>query len=588
MNQTSSQAFRDPEPTDLSGGGWPTLVDLVQYRGARQEARQGFSFLGDGENQTDQLSFGALDRRARAGAVALRARGVDGGRVLLLYPQGLDFVVAFFATLYAGAVAVPAPAINGGRIAQARIGAIVADADPKIVLTTPELVADTERFLAAAPVPVASLETLGEDPGAPLPRIDPASMALLQYTSGSTGTPRGVMVSHASIMHNQALIARLFEHDTDTVFVGWLPMFHDMGLIGNMLQPAFSGCRCVLMSPIAFLEQPLRWLAAISRYRGTTAGAPNFAYDLCVDRITGDQRVGLDLGSWDIAYNGSEPVRARTLTRFAQSFAPQGFRTEAFYPCYGMAEATLLIAGPRKSARPVMRPDKTGVASAPRPLVGCGHTGPGHDIRIVDPDTRREMAPGTVGEIWFAGGSVAQGYWNRPEETRACFGVRLTGETTGDGYLRTGDLGFIEAGELFVTGRLKDVMIVRGKNHYPQDVEATVQASHDAFRPDCAAAFMVEQNACERLVVVQEIALTALRETTVKEIAGTIRAAVSRAHGLHVAAVVLLKTGSVPKTSSGKIQRRLSREKYLSGAFTVIGEDRHGPPLRHEPATTDV
>ncbi len=573
-----------------SGDRCETLVQLAGLRAARHPDRTLFTFLGDGENETDRLSFCDLDRRARAAGAALRARGAAGERVLLAYPQGLDFVVAFFAVLHAGAVAVPAPAPNGGRMARERIGGIVGDAAPLIALTTDALAEDTRALLnGAVPVAVlADLEREGEGGQAPGP-VDPAALALLQYTSGSTGTPKGVMVSHASIMHNQALIGRRFEHDADTVFVGWLPMFHDMGLIGNMLQPVHAGCHCVLMSPIAFLEEPARWLRAITRYGGTTAGAPNFAYDLCVDRIRDDQRVGLDLRCWDVAYNGSEPVRARTLARFSQSFAPQGFRREAFYPCYGMAEATLLIAGPTKAHPPAMQPDKTEVASAPRPLVGCGRTGPGHDIRIVDPDTHREVAPGTVGEIWFAGGSVAQGYWNRPEETRASFDARLNGRADGQadgqgyGYLRTGDLGFLQGNELFVTGRIKDVMIVRGKNHYPQDIEATVAGSFAAFRPDCGAAFLVERDDGDRLVVVQEIAFNALRKHSLKQIAGAIRAAVSRAHGLHVAAVVLVKTGAIPKTSSGKIRRRESRQRYLTRGFTEIGEDRHGPPLRPGP-----
>jgi acyl-CoA synthetase (AMP-forming)/AMP-acid ligase II len=580
-----------------SGGacnGWRTLVDLARHRGAADSDRPAFLFLKDGDVEAGGLTFGELDRRARTAGAAMRARGAAGGRVLLLYPQGLDFIVAFFAALYAGAAAVPAPAVTVARVRRLRIQGIAADCGPVLALTPPDQQAAAQQILMpeagmegiTAPVPVATLDELErEGAGAPPPPgIDPAAVALIQYTSGSTGMPKGVVVSHASILHNETLIQQRFGHHADTVFVGWLPMFHDMGLIGNMLQPVHVGCYCVLMPPVAFLEEPVRWLRAITRYRGTTAGAPNFAYDLCVDRIRPDQREGLDLSSWDVAYNGSEPVRASTLERFSRSFASSGFRPEAFYPCYGMAEATLLVAGPDKAARPRLRAETAEPGAAPLLRVGCGRTGLGQKLRIVDPETRCEVAPGAAGEIWLSGGSVAQGYWRRPEQTEAHFGATLAEAGDGRRYLRTGDLGLIADGELFVTGRIKDVMIVRGKNHYPQDVEATAQASHPALRADCAAAFLVEQGERERLVLLHEILHWALRAPPLKEIAGAVRAAVSRGHGLHVAAVVLLRPGSVLKTSSGKIRRHACRDSYLHGKLDVIGEDRHGQSLRPEPA----
>lgn len=575
---------------NMADGEWRTLVDLARYRGIHQSGKLGFTFLKDGETEIDHLTFGDLDRRARAAGAALRARGVTGGRVLLLYPQGLEFIVGFFAALYAGATAVPAPSANAGRVAKARILGIIDDSEPLIALTLPDLIPDAERILTsdsgahelAAALPVASLQQLeAEAPEDDTPpAIDPDFMALLQYTSGSTGTPRGVMVSHSSILANEAMIRLRFEHSADTVFIGWLPMFHDMGLIGNMLQPVYVGCRCVLMSPAAFLQEPARWLRAVTKYRGTTAGAPNFAFDLCVDRISAEQRVGLDLSSWDVAYNGSEPVRARTFERFAESFAPLGFKPEALYPCYGMAEATLLISGPEKSIRPLTRVDDTHDGTETHRLVGCGRTGPDHDVRIVDPETKLEMPPEAVGEIWFSGGSVAQGYWRRPTETAADFNVKLADAPTGRGYMRTGDLGFVADGQVFVTGRIKDVMIVRGKNHYPQDVEVTAQGSHAGFKPNGTAAFLVRDGDRDKLVVVQEVVFSAMRNTPVKEMAGQVRSAVSQEHGLHVVAVVLLKTASIPKTSSGKIQRRLCRERYLAGTLAIVGEDRHGPAMQ--------
>ncbi len=398
--------------------------------------------------------------------------------------------------------------------------------------------------------------------------------AFVQYTSGSTGTPRGVVVTHANLVHNNRIIAARFEHSRDTVMVGWLPLFHDMGLVGNVLQPLYLGATSVLMPPAAFLLEPVRWLRAISEHRGTTSGAPNFAYDLCVERVRPDQLDGIDLGCWTCAFNGSEPVRARTLERFAERFAPRGFRREAFYPCYGMAEATLFISGGEKREAPREARMEAADGSA-TVVVSSGRTEPDHEIAVVDPQTCRRLPQGEVGEIWFSGPSVSTAYWNRPEESAQRLMARLPGEQDRR-YLRTGDLGFLLDGELYVTGRIKDVMIFRGRNHYPHDIEMTVQESHPALRRDAGAAFVVEHADTQALVVVQEVHRTSLRALPLEEIAGEVRAAVSREHGLHVGAVVLVKTGSIPKTTSGKIRRGLSRELFLNGGLATVGESLHG------------
>ncbi len=584
---------------DGSETGLSTLVQVLAYRGLTQPDDLAFTFLKDGETATTPLTYGDLDRQARAVGAALRQRGATGQRVLLLFPQSIDFIVAFFGTLAAGAAAVPAPHAQGSRASAARLQAIALDARPVLTLTTPALLDETTAAIARlkgtidiVPI-VTTIEALLEEgrglTSAHAAMPDPDSVALVQYTSGSTGTPRGVVITHANILHNQSLIRARFEHARQAVVVGWLPMFHDMGLIGNLLQPIYIGCSCVLMSPAAFLEEPVRWLRAMTRYRGTTAGAPNFAYDFCVDRIPAADRADLDLRSWDIAYNGSEPVRARTLDRFAAAFAPFGFRKSAFYPCYGMAESTLLIAGPAKATAPARHLLET-AGQAPRSLVGCGVTAEGHDILIVNPDTCQPMPDGTVGEIWFAGPSVAQGYWNRPAETAATF-CASPADRSDPRWLRTGDLGFIApantAGasaspELFVTGRIKDVMILRGRNHYPQDIETTAQASHAGLRPDCGAAFLIEETTeggkdRQAVILVHEVSHAVLRDPPLAEIAGAVRAAVSREHGLHIAAVVLLKPGALPKTTSGKIQRRLSKSRYIAGDLPVLAQDRHGP-----------
>ena len=574
---------------DALGAQWTSLVDCVQTRGQMHPDRTSFIYLRDGEVEAGRLTFGALDARARAAGAALRARGCEGGRVLLAYPQGLDFIVAFMAVLYAGGTAVPAPAANAGRVAKARIQSIIADADLAAILTTPDLRPFAQEIVtdgsdgSGPMVPVATLPDLeAEGQGAPAPGpMDPDAVALIQYTSGSTGTPKGVMVTHRNIMANQWLITDRFEHGPETVTIGWLPMFHDMGLIGNTLNPIFTGGHCVLMSPGAFLQDPIRWLRAVDTYRGTTAGAPNFAFDLCVDRTRPEDRAALDLSSWSIAYNGSEPVRAATAERFVATFAAQGFRAEACYPCYGMAEATLLIAGCDKAALPTTRQVQDGDDPEPRTLVACGVTSTDHALAIVDPDTFEERPDGDVGEIWFSGGSVAVGYWNQPELSARDFGQSIAGQTDGRAWMRTGDLGFKADGQIYITGRIKDVIIVRGRNHYPQDIEATVQACHRGLKPHGGAAFVVdEEGGRQRLVVVHEVVFSALRNPPVAEMAAAIRKAVTRAHGLHVAGVVLIKTAAIPKTSSGKIQRRRCRQLYLDGTLRVIGEDIHGPPLR--------
>ena len=427
-----------------------------------------------------------------------------------------------------------------------------------------------------------------------MPDVHGDTLAFLQYTSGSTGTPKGVVLSHANLVHNSALIACSFEHTRAATGVFWLPSYHDMGLIGGILQPLYVGRPNVLMSPMSFLTRPYRWLAAISRFRGTTSGGPNFAYDLCVRKITPEQRKTLDLSSWRVAFNGAEPVRAETLDAFAEAFAPCGFHREAFYPCYGLAEATLIVAGGFVHKPPVVNtfdaaglargevleaePDDEGV----RALVGCGENLPDQQIVIVDPETLTPSPPGQIGEIWVQGPSVAQGYWRQPEATESTFRARLNcgagvpparaSETPAPQapFLRTGDLGFLQDGELFVAGRLKDLIIVHGVNYYPQDIERTVQQSHPRLRSDCGGAFTVERDGREQLVVVQEVERH--KQSDFREVFDAIRRDVAGEHELSLDAIVLIKAGSVPKTSSGKIQRHACREGYLAGTLDVVGQ----------------
>ncbi len=568
--------------------GEASLVSLLQKRALEQQSQVAYTFLVDGETEEVSLTYEALDQKARSLAALLQSMNATGERALLLYPPGLEFIVAFFGCLYAGVTAVPVyPPRRNQRMT--RLQAIVKDAQASFALTTTSVLSNIENSFTLEPELAAlhyiATENLTNDFASCLQplKINSDTLAFLQYTSGSTGTPKGVMVSHGNLLHNQETIKRSFQHTEETIFVGWLPLFHDMGLIGNVLQPLYLGIPSFLMSPTAFLQKPLRWLMAISRYKATTSGGPNFAYDLCVDKITPEQLSLLDLSSWQVAFNGSESVRAETIERFSATFEDCGFKRNAFYPCYGMAEATLIISGGLKSAPPVIcsLKDKafqqnfveiaTGQEQDTKAIVGVGKSWLDQKIAIANPESLTQCPDGQIGEIWFLGPSVACGYWKRPQETQQTFNVQL--QDTGEGpFLRTGDLGFLLDGELFVTGRIKDMIVVRGKNHYPQDIELTVQKSHSALRPNSGAAFSMEVAGVERLVIVQEVERSYLQKLDVDEVVRAICQVVSEQHQLQVYAVVLLKTASIPKTSSGKIQRHACRDGFLNGNLDVVGD----------------
>jgi acyl-CoA synthetase (AMP-forming)/AMP-acid ligase II len=466
-----------------------TFVELLQWRAYHRPDRKLFTFLEDGEKEEVHLTYSELDRKARAIAALLQSFVSPGERALLLYPPGLDYISAFFGCLYAGVVAVPAYPPDPSRLDRTlpRLEAILADVQVTVVLTTTPILSLAEFLFDQAP-DLGTLQWMATDTvvnGMEYSwresKITPRNLAFLQYTSGSTRAPKGVMVSHGNLMVNSAVIARAFSIATRDRAVLWLPPYHDMGLIGGILQPIFSGIHCILMSPISFLQKPLRWLQAISHYKATVAGGPNFGYDLCVRKTTPEQRAGLDLSSWTMAFTGSEPVRPETLSRFAAAFEPCGFQMCAFYPCYGLAESTLFVTGGFRSEEPVLCPVQSTAlkqnqvvlaelsGESSQTLVGCGHTLTEHKVEIVHPDLLTRCPSGQLGEIWVSGPSVALGYWNQLEETDFTFRAYLA--DTGEGpFLRTGDLGFQKDGELFVTGRIKDLIIIRGRNHYPQDI----------------------------------------------------------------------------------------------------------------------
>ncbi len=546
-----------------------SLAALLRRR-AEESPDRGYTWLAQGEETADRLTYAGLDARARAIAAALAGAIPPGERALLLFPPGLEFIAAFFGCLYAGVIAVPAYPPHSRR-PDPRLASIATDCRPRAVLTTAPLLARREALAVQVPA-LGNALWLGDfdpaDRADPTDRTEPEDVAFLQYTSGSTGSPKGVVVTHANLLDNLEKIRLAFGQTPESVVVGWLPLFHDMGLIGNVLQPCFVGSDCVLMSPAAFLQKPARWLQAIHRFRGTTSGGPNFAYDLCARSVGPEVRAGLDLSSWSVAFNGAEPVRAETLRRFAEAFAPCGFRRSAFVPCYGLAEATLLVTAARGAAD-----------DSP---VSCGALPPGGEVLVVDPEAGVPSAGEAVGEIWVSGPSVAAGYWNRPEETRETFGAVLQdGRGHPLRYLRTGDLGFVRGGELVVTGRLKDLIILRGRNLYPQDVELTAEQAHPALRAGGGAAFSVEEQGEERLVVVFEVGREAGRHPgELSTIADAIRRAVAEEHGVRVAGVALVRTGTIPKTSSGKIRRRECRARYLDGGLEILYRSSDQPPLQ--------
>jgi acyl-CoA synthetase (AMP-forming)/AMP-acid ligase II len=570
-----------------------TLVDLLRGHARTRPDRTACQVLDNYGAVSASLTYGQLDERVRRTAALLRHSTAPGDRALVMYPTCLDFVVAFFACAYAGVIAVPVPCpdgITGGQRAVFRMRSIVKDADPAVVLTTREVaglpgddLGNGQRIVLddVAPVLADLWQAPEPDPGAP---------AFLQYTSGSTSAPKGAVISHANVLTNLWAVAAAIGADTvdpdDVEVVSWLPLFHDMGL-AHLLTAVYVGGRATLMSPAAFLRRPAVWLETLTRYGAHLSSAPNFAYDLCAAQVGEEKRATLDLSGWRCALNGAEPIRHETLERFAAAFVPAGFNEHRFLPSYGLAEATVYVSGARRpedrrfldvDAEQMERHRRVAEAVAGRPsqrIVGCGRVAPNLDVRIVDPDTDAEVGAGSVGEIWITGPSVALGYWQQPEATAERFGGRLAG-VPGARFLRTGDLGFRHEGQLYVLGRLDDLIIVDGRNHFPQDIELTVAGCHPALAPGLCAAFAYQTGDGTRIGVAAETARRVRvlddeerpdRAVGVRaaELVAAIRRAVSEEHQIRVDPVLLLRPGGLPRTTSGKVQRRKTRELYLTG-----------------------
>ena len=585
------------------------LVEVARYRAAEQDQKPAYTFLTDGANQERHLTYGELDQRARALAAFLQDAGMAGERALLFYPPGLDFICAFFGCLYAGVVAVPTyPPVNRQMMAQ--VEPIVKDAGPKAILTTADIASKLKTVLSIQSIGKKSLfrfighgiekyfpifKQLGSDNSRIIatdridtdldqmwqsPDLNSDSLAFLQYTSGSTSQPKGVMVSHGNIMYNQNLIQNYFQQPKGVVFASWLPQYHDMGLIGNILHPFYMGGFSVVFSPFEFLKKPLNWLTAISKYKAHTSGAPNFAYELCVRKVSAEDKKNLDLSSWQVAYNGAEPIRHATLENFADYFAECGLEKSALFPCYGLAEGTLIVAGGKLQKSPVyLTCDKEGLKEdrvqtvdpedpAATVLVGSGTAFDRQNVCVVEPEECIQLGDNEIGEIWVSGPSIAQGYWNNPDSTRQTFQAKI--RNSGDGpFMRTGDLGFLRDGNLFITGRIKDLIIIRGQNYIPSDIEYTAESSHANIRKGCTAAFSLQSDGEETVAVVCEIR-TKVNKAELKDLVAVVLRDITDTHGINAARIVLIKARTIPKTTSGKIRRKMCKMALLNNKLAVV------------------
>ncbi len=601
----------------LAPNAMETFTQLVRARAERHPDAVAMRYLDRGEVESQRLTYAELDRRARAIAVLLLQHAQPGDRVLLMFAPGLDFVATFVAALYAGVIAVPAypPDIHRIEHAVRRLQAVIDDAAPKVLITTPDILAMAKPFSQGVPGAERLLQTpwIAHTDGDALadrwqaPDIHGDTLAFLQYTSGSTGNPKGAMLSHRNLLRDlemlQVSLGNTEHRPLDTAC--WVPLYHDLGLIGHVLGALYTGATCSVISPIDFLKKPLRWLRLLSDTRAAITGAPNFAFDLAVRKVSAAEVETLDLSHVIQMGNCAEPVRASTIERFYRHFAPAGLKRSAIAPCYGLAEATVLVTNAPRDRRPTfLNVDRDKLehhqvavvdASDPRAvtLVGCGKAWSGCQVEVVDPVSEERVSPGRVGEIWVSGPNLASGYWQRKEATQETFGGRLAGSS--EPYLRTGDLGFVHDDDLYVTGRLKDLVIVRGRNLYPQDVERAVddqKAEVPAIRPGCSAAFAWTVNDSEELVLMQEVSDgdgSLDPQQTVQEI----RRIIFEAFEVQPHEVVLLKSGSIPKTSSGKIMRRSCKEAYRSaftnGVVEVVFRERaaqSGPRTVVDPAAS--
>jgi acyl-CoA synthetase (AMP-forming)/AMP-acid ligase II len=564
-----------------------TILAALQSHVCTLGEEVAYTFLkSNDERQT--VTYREVNDRARSIAQQLLEFSQPGDRALMIYPPGLEFIEAFLGCLYAGIVAVPAYPPKKNRNSE-RILAIAQDCKPRLILCTTGTQSNVQGEFAGAIDGARAILTdeIGMSSGKGLPDISPDRLAFLQYTSGSTAEPKGVMVSHGNIAANERLIQKYFNFDQSSIMISWLPMFHDMGLIGGILAPLFVGFPAVLMAPNTFVGDPFKWLEAVTEFAGTTTGAPNFAYELCVRRITAEQKRHLDLSSLKIAYNGAEPIRAETLERFSEAFAECGFRPEVFFPCYGMAETTLLVSGgPPLAGTNILTVSATALeqhrieeAVHGLRLVNSGQVGPDLEVRIIHDETGIPSLQNEIGEIWVHGTSVTKGYFHQPEETEATFRAKIKGDDRN--WLRTGDYGFLRDGRLYVTGRQKDLIILRGRNLYPQDVEALVESIFDLSGTSSVAAFSLDGDSGEVLAVVVEASrdIYRLHRSRIVDVEGArdflgklsaCREVVLRQLEAPLQIFAFLPPGQFPRTSSGKLQRQRCRHALHAGTLPFL------------------
>ncbi len=602
-DQTTHPRSAGREPR--TGAGHPpchaNMIGAIRHHVVTTPGRVAATFLNDRGEESETATYAQLDCHARKIASWIQVRQGRGQRVLLAYPPGLDFVAAYLGCLYAGAIAVPVDAGRPKRPSPRLVG-IAKDCNAAFAFTRHAELADWQQGLASVNS-ISWLATDSEDASNGLaeasdddwsdPDLAADDLAMLQYTSGSTGDPKGVMVSHGNLVHNMEAIRAAFEHSEASRMGSWLPHYHDMGLIGGILQPLYVGFPTVLLSPLAFMQRPILWLRAISEHRITTSGAPNFAFEHCVRRIPEERRSELDLSSWQVAYNGSEVVRSSTLDRFTDAFEPVGFQRRAFYPCYGMAEATLLISGESTAHVPTLGRHPRNE----RAVVSCGTAVPHHSLLIVDPDSGRPRQAGEEGEIWFEGPSVAKGYWNRPVLTERTFNVvpSISSKSKPDRrYLRTGDVGCITNRQLFITGRIRDIIVIGGVNHHAEDIEQAAERSHAWVQTGACVAFGVEDDCEEQVVFAAELtrpqwhtmrkqrqastgsaSCTPIRaedDDPIRDVENAVRSLVAKELGVRVAQFIALPPLALPRTSSGKVRRAASREAFLGGDWREPGK----------------
>ena len=570
-------------------------VEILQKRAQETPDRLSHLLLGATEQENQSLTYSQLDAAVRGMAAYLQSVGEPGQRALLVYPTSLEFIIAMYACMYAGIIPIPTNPPGMNRSAQ-RLQAIATDARASLVLTTPEyqaiFLSEAAQFPDFARLTWVTRESIqgGGSHSLQIPAITPASTAFMQYTSGSTNIPKGVIISYRNFSHNMHAMHQTRtlgnEYSDDSVILTWTPLYHDMGLLIGVFLTPMDGTPSILMPTIQFMKNPLQWLRNIQKFKATASGGPNFAYELCVKKIPLEKCEGLDLSTWRIAYNSAEPVRAETQARFAEKFRAFGFNPRSQAPCYGMAETTLVISyyvnEPQTITFRARRAD-----FEQGKLVPCESNDPkeyvenvssgkpllDYEIAIVNPKNRKRAAPDEVGEIWIRGDSVGEGYWNRPDDSKHTFEAHIA-ETHEGPFLRTGDLGFLRDDHLYITGRLKDLLIVHGRNYYPQDLEATVESTHPALRSGGGAAFAIEVNGEERLVVVHETQRREMEGVDWNEVIKQIRTNIAREHGIRAHAVILIRRATIAKTSSGKIMRSEMRRQYLENELEVVAEWR--------------